>query len=85
MDKRWRFHPHDAARIASLERSAGVPAVLDLDYRPYQWASPEEARAVYGAAAALSDATRPGLASRTGRAVAVACGRLSRAAGRAPG
>lgn len=28
MGKRWRIHPHDAARIAQLERSAGIPAVV---------------------------------------------------------
>ncbi len=28
MAKRWRIHSHDPARIASLERAAGVPAVV---------------------------------------------------------
>lgn len=28
MPKRWRFRPHDQERIRSLERSAGVPAVV---------------------------------------------------------
>jgi len=28
MAKRWRIHPHDPARIAQLERTAGVPAVV---------------------------------------------------------
>jgi single-stranded-DNA-specific exonuclease len=28
MQKRWRIQPHDAPRIAALERSAGVPPVL---------------------------------------------------------
>ena len=28
MAKRWRIHPHDADRIAHLERSAGVPPVV---------------------------------------------------------
>ena len=28
MAKLWRIHPHDAARIADLERAAGVPAVV---------------------------------------------------------
>lgn len=28
MAKRWRIHPHDSARIADLERAAGVPAVV---------------------------------------------------------
>ncbi|MEX0977868.1 MAG: DHH family phosphoesterase, partial [Pirellulales bacterium] len=28
MAKQWRIHPHDAARIVALERSAAVPAVV---------------------------------------------------------
>lgn len=28
MDKRWRIHPHDPARISDLQRAAGVPAVV---------------------------------------------------------
>ena len=28
MSKRWRIHPHDPARIADLQRSAGIPAVV---------------------------------------------------------
>jgi single-stranded-DNA-specific exonuclease len=28
MSKRWRIHPHDSARIAALERAAGIPAVV---------------------------------------------------------
>ena len=28
MSKRWRIHPHDPARIAALERAAGIPAVV---------------------------------------------------------
>ena len=28
MEKRWRIRPHDSARIAALERSAGIPPVL---------------------------------------------------------
>lgn len=28
MDKRWRIHPHDAAEIAHLQQSAGVPPVV---------------------------------------------------------
>ena len=28
MAKRWRIHPHDPARIAALERAAGIPAVV---------------------------------------------------------
>ena len=28
MTKRWRFSPHDSARVAGLERAAGVPSVV---------------------------------------------------------
>lgn len=28
MSKRWRIHPHDPGRIADLQRSAGIPAVV---------------------------------------------------------
>ncbi len=28
MPKRWRIHPHDAARIAALQQAAGIPAVV---------------------------------------------------------
>jgi len=28
MGKRWNIHPHDSERIAQLERSAGIPAVV---------------------------------------------------------
>jgi len=28
MSKRWRIHPHDPARIAALQRAAGIPAVV---------------------------------------------------------
>jgi single-stranded-DNA-specific exonuclease len=28
MAKHWRIHPHDPARVAALQRAAGVPAVL---------------------------------------------------------
>ncbi|HEX4128615.1 MAG TPA: single-stranded-DNA-specific exonuclease RecJ [Pirellulales bacterium] len=28
MAKRWRYRPHDAARVTALEREAGVPAVV---------------------------------------------------------
>ena len=38
--------PSRGAGFAAIERAAeaGVPIVLDLDYRPYSWASPEDAR-----------------------------------------
>jgi 5-dehydro-2-deoxygluconokinase len=38
-----------------LARTAGVPVVLDIDYRPYSWTSAAEAAEVCGRAAALSD------------------------------
>jgi single-stranded-DNA-specific exonuclease len=28
MSKRWRIHPHDSARITSLQRATGIPAVV---------------------------------------------------------
>ncbi len=49
--------PSRTAAHAALERAreAGAVTVLDVDYRPYSWSSPEEARAAYTAAAALTD------------------------------
>lgn len=38
-----------------LARAAGLPLVLDVDYRPYSWASPEDAAQTYSRAAALCD------------------------------
>lgn len=38
-----------------LARDAGLPLVFDVDYRPYSWASAEEASEVYSRAAALCD------------------------------
>ena len=38
-----------------LARRAGLTVVLDIDMRPYTWASAEDAAATYGKAAALSD------------------------------
>ncbi len=43
------FHAFDQAR------AAGVPVVLDIDYRPYSWRSNDEAAAVYARAAGLCD------------------------------
>ena len=39
-----------ALEAARLARAGGARVVLDLDYRAYTWASPEEARRVYGEA-----------------------------------
>lgn len=36
-------------------RDAGLPLIFDVDYRPYSWASAEEASEVYSRAAALCD------------------------------
>lgn len=42
-------------RALDLARAAGVPLILDLDYRPYSWPSAAEARDVCARAAALCD------------------------------
>jgi 5-dehydro-2-deoxygluconokinase len=42
-------------RAFDLARAAGVPLIFDVDYRPYSWASAEEASQVYSRAAALCD------------------------------
>ncbi len=36
-------------------QDAGVPVILDIDYRPYSWRSTDEAAEIYGRAAALCD------------------------------
>jgi 5-dehydro-2-deoxygluconokinase len=47
---------HTAAfRAFDLARAAGLPLIFDVDYRPYSWASAEEASQVYSRAAALCD------------------------------
>ena len=38
-----------------LARKAGLPVILDIDYRPYSWASAEDAADTCSRAAALSD------------------------------
>jgi len=43
------FHAFDRAR------AAGLPLIFDVDYRPYSWASAEEAAAVYSRAASYCD------------------------------
>lgn len=42
-------------RAFDLARAAGVPLILDLDYRPYSWPSPQVAAEVMGRAASLCD------------------------------
>jgi 5-dehydro-2-deoxygluconokinase len=42
-------------RAFELAQAAGVPLIFDVDYRPYSWASAEEAAKVYSRAAALCD------------------------------
>ena len=44
-----------AFRAFNLARAAGLPLIFDVDYRPYSWASAEEASQVYSRAAALCD------------------------------
>ena len=43
------FHAFDSAR------SAGVPLIFDVDYRPYSWPSAEDAAQTYSKAAELCD------------------------------
>ncbi len=38
-----------------LASKAGLPVIIDVDYRPYSWASAAEASQVYAAAAAMCD------------------------------
>lgn len=44
-----------AFRAFDLARAAGVPLIFDVDYRPYSWASAEEASQVFSRAAAMCD------------------------------
>jgi 5-dehydro-2-deoxygluconokinase len=44
-----------ALRAFELARAAGVPLILDIDYRPYSWPSAGVAAEVCGRAAALCD------------------------------
>ena len=43
------FHAFD------LAKKAGVPLIFDIDYRPYSWASAEEAAQTYSRAGAMCD------------------------------
>ena len=49
--------PSRAATFCSLAlaRESGVPLILDVDYRPYSWASPADAATTCARAAAMSD------------------------------
>lgn len=49
--------PSRRAAITAFEKAkaAGVPIVFDIDYRPYTWASAEEAEQVYSHAATFCD------------------------------
>jgi 5-dehydro-2-deoxygluconokinase len=51
------MEPSRGAVLAAfdLARAAGVPVVLDIDYRPYSWPSAEVAAATYARAAGLCD------------------------------
>ena len=42
-------------RAFDLARSAGLPLIFDVDYRPYSWVSAEDAARTYSRAAALCD------------------------------
>ena len=42
-------------RAFDLARQAGIPLIFDIDYRPYSWASAEEAADVYSRAADYCD------------------------------
>jgi 5-dehydro-2-deoxygluconokinase len=49
--------PSRSAVLRALERArqAGIPSIVDIDYRPYSWTSPELAAATYAQAAARCD------------------------------
>ncbi len=44
-----------AFRAVDRARAAGLPLILDVDYRPYSWRSDAEASEIYGRAAASCD------------------------------
>lgn len=44
-----------AFHALGLAKQAGLPLIFDVDYRPYSWASAEEAAETYSRAAALCD------------------------------
>lgn len=49
--------PSRGATFAAFERArdAGLPLIFDVDYRPYSWASADEASEVYSRSAAICD------------------------------
>jgi 5-dehydro-2-deoxygluconokinase len=49
--------PSRSAAFSSFERarSAGLPLIFDIDYRPYSWPSPQVAAEVYSRAGAMCD------------------------------
>jgi 5-dehydro-2-deoxygluconokinase len=49
--------PSRSATLLAMKhaRDAGLPVVIDIDYRPYSWASAAEASQIYLAAAAMCD------------------------------
>ena len=51
------LEPSRAASLAIMAQAkgAGVPVVLDIDYRPYSWASATEAMQIYASAAEMAD------------------------------
>ena len=51
------LEPSRAATLyaMALARNAGLPIILDVDYRPYSWTSRSEASEVCGRAASISD------------------------------
>ncbi len=53
----FALEPSRSAGFMALEkaRAAGLPVVIDLDYRPYTWASAEESERVYRTAADFCD------------------------------
>ncbi|ABD54336.1 5-dehydro-2-deoxygluconokinase [Jannaschia sp. CCS1] len=44
-----------AFRAFELAKSAGIPLIFDVDYRPYSWPSPDVAADVYSRAGAMCD------------------------------
>jgi 5-dehydro-2-deoxygluconokinase len=50
-------HPSRGASMLLMQRAseAGLPVILDIDYRPYSWTSREEAAAICNGAAQCSD------------------------------
>jgi len=49
--------PSQTATLSALRqaKAAGIPTVMDLDYRPYSWQSPDHARQVYHLALEMLD------------------------------